>query len=377
MPHGDEPGWATRSALWCAGADPECILTRADRHRFVGFGLLIACIGLTAGAGMLIFASMVTHGFHWYLVPLAVLWGFAVFLVDRQIMAEPKLPYEDGREPPGDSGEPAAVPRAKKSRWPAYLARVAFAVIAAVVVAEVIVLTAFAPEINGRIRERAAAEVRADAEVFLGEPAVGERPATGLRLELEQARADEETTKNAYLTTNGQLNPSSPLQVQNQQNLVAWGEQSARVRRVQERVDEAGRRLDDIQSATRIRPGDTSPLPPEVAREVRIIEDRERALDGFAGRHSALDEFLRDNPSVRFWPWTLRVLLLAFDLMPLVLKTTTNTASYDRARQRRDGEGARRAESESRVADHATGMREAADIAATNAWYQRERRRNG
>ncbi|EFC81261.1 DUF4407 domain-containing protein [Parafrankia sp. EUN1f] len=374
MEDGDVPGWATRAALWCAGADPDCILTKADRHRFVGFGLLIACIGLVAGAGMLIFAGMVTHGFHWYLVPLAALWGFVVFLIDRQIMAEPKLPYEDGRVSPGDSGPPAG---RRRSRVPAYLARVAFAFVAAVVVAEVIVLTAFAPEISGRIRERAMADVRAEAEAFLGEPATAGRPATGLHAALEEAKEGERTAKDAYTNTNSQPNPNSELQKRNQENLVAWGQQSARVRRIQERVDAAGQRLDDIESATRIRPGDTTPLPPGVAREVRIIEEREHALDGFAGRHAALDEFLKDNPNVRFWPWTLRALLLAFDLMPLVLKTTTSTASYDRARQRRDGERARRAESESRAADYAADMREAADIAATNAWYQRERRRNG
>jgi hypothetical protein len=306
------PPRVTRMLLWCAGADRDLLPTRRLRYRYSEYGLLLLLVGLLAGIVFVLFASVV-FGFHAAFIPFGLLWGTFIFLIDRMLVSEPKHRASE----PGERRRQAA----------RYLLRIVVSIGAAVLVCEAVLLVFFSPEINRElpILQRDAIEKAAD-HLFQDEVDKRQKAIATQVPGVDAARTARDTAFTALQDARKTL-PTTAAHTPDGDRVDALEKDFTTKDATFQQLDKRLRA--DREALVKYQNGPLPTVPQNI--QDRINKDR-----GWTAREAALRRVLHEHPDVRFWPWLIRAVLVAFDLMPLLSKLLARRSLYDDAIERQE-----------------------------------------
>jgi hypothetical protein len=366
------PNRATRFLLWCSGSDPTLLETRVEYYRAAGLGIFILIIAALAAVTFGLYATVVAGLFQLWFIPFAFGWGVIVFFVDRSIVVDPSygdLTRAEGRFPMSGPGvrspwPPPDAPQAAASSggdgWrraahsgrfggPArllmYTARLGMALIVALLIAEVIVLLIFQPEIQKELKAQGQSAyqgtllVLANAEIAAvsGEIADKQQTITGLDARITEAATDMNAALKAY---NDEMSGAGGTKSYGN------GPVAKALREVYEQkrafhqvlVDERNRMREQVAELVKLSgelaiPGKEPYERLKLTDEARDADQLRQGVAGWLAQERAFRSFQdkhRDEVAVIVIPWLIRGLLLLIDLLPLSLKLGTAHTVYGR-----------------------------------------------
>ncbi|WP_431918775.1 DUF4407 domain-containing protein [Micromonospora wenchangensis] len=368
-----QPGRAARFLLWCGGADPTLLETRVEYYRAAGVGLFILIIAFLGAITFGLYASVVAGRFQLWFIPFALFWGVLIFVVDRSIVVDPsygslrRVERHAGRTGPAVESpwppRPDGTARQADPPWPGergmesgraarpvmYLARLGMAVVVALLIAEVVVLLIFQPE----IRRELAGQARQSYTATLLTLATAQ--STQLQVQIDEdrrtMRANEEKVTAAKTEMDAAYQRYN-LEVSGEggsgdrgygraaeqlwRNYEQWESRYRQAQATRDRVNGGLQR--DIDGLLRRQrelktPGSGAYLDLEGTEVARQVRAEGAMVDGWLAQERAFRAFQqrnRDDWAVVWTPWLVRLLLVLIDLLPLSLKISTGSTIYGR-----------------------------------------------
>ncbi|WP_261554075.1 DUF4407 domain-containing protein [Frankia tisae] len=371
----------TRVLLWCAGVDPTKLGSIRLRLLYSAYGLFLLLVAILAATSFTVFGSVVVGHFNPLLLPFGLLWAMFIFAADRVIVMEPKRPRSHRSErrrrgragrrgagddtvlvtgllapdrspgaaaeaaanrpaaaaPPGapdlpDNTGPAAgwrpVPPdldpapSRVSTLAKYALRFTLAVLAALLVSEALLLIIFAPEVNQKLADTHHTLIQDKREQLRAEelaPLQAKLASLDTRIGADQPVVDglftQVTDQGAHITPAEEFLPTGKAY-----HLLV-SDYNTRNDALQAEIRERNTTDRSVQGLT------AKPLPAAPADFLAKVA----RSDGFLARHAALNQIVHENRSLAQWLWIIRGTLLAFDLLPLVIKMLARPSPYDEA----------------------------------------------
>jgi hypothetical protein len=323
-------GRVGRFLLWCAACDRALVPNRVEYYRYTNIGWFVLFTASVSGLLFALTANTISGSFSIPVVLLALLWATIIFFVDRSIMAEPD--YGDVVDLElGYAGRPSALRRirVKAGRAVSYLLRLVMAVIVSVLMSEAALLLIFQSEIRSGLlvihQERIASVAEDARQSSADQIATLTRQIQGNNSRLQTAEADVKAKATAwegevYGRTGTKSAGNGPVAKELLQQYDDAKQFRDKVQADVQKANDQSRR-DIVAINERLTTG--------VQQQSKVIN----ADNGWITREAALDRFIEDNrdkPMIPLWPWLLRGLFLAIELLPLSLKLFGRRTIYDR-----------------------------------------------
>ena len=325
-----------------AGTSDDLVGTdRTEVTRYLCLGLSVLVTSVAALVSMTFALALVFGPPAWQYLPFSLFWGLLIYNIDRWLVST----VDYGRLDETNVGDDPQ----RRSRFVGYAARFALAAVVAIVIAEPVVLTVFAPEVNAQIavaqtEQRRAASAEVDASFAPRqqevdkpyEEAVEAKRVTAERLADANRALDEEQNG-----TGGTRRVGCDTR--------AGGRCQQRINDLQAAQEGDRQAGVALAGATTEHNRAVDALSVEKKQVLDARNAKIGAADGLAAREAALATLTREDSAIFASRWTITGLFLLVDLLPLVLKIFSPHSLTERRVRRNAATRAIREDDEARL----------------------------
>ncbi|GAA3079997.1 DUF4407 domain-containing protein [Streptosporangium carneum] len=317
--------------IFVTGGVPRLIGGTHERHRFVTLGALML---LTAGMAVYSAASVAAMGLSLPVVtmlPVGLFFAAFVLMIDRSIVSHvsplQEIPHQKpGSAPPAPADHPTpALVKTARTRSAATWVRVGIAVIASLLISEVLLLQIFSFRIGEQLAlDKAAAADLRDKQVAVPyerkikelQAAVDTRQKAVTKLEKAYDRATKEA--NCQLTGKCEGYDAGPGDL--------YKAALARQKTLEKKVSRAQDALETLRGENKRQ---ISTLRAEQRKKAKEVSGLTEGGYDLLDRERAFLEITAKNGEVLVWRILLTLLLLGVDLAPVLLKATLKHTVHD------------------------------------------------
>jgi len=320
------------SLAWFAGARRDLLALCVSEATFYnGLGLTVVATAFVSAVTLAVALGYVLRVPAVSLWPVALVWGVIICNIDRLLV----------------------MMTASRRLFLAVLPRVAMSLVIGVMIAEVLMLWFYQPEINGQLQvdvQRAVQASTARIDSFYA-PRISADQQAIAGLEAQENSLTAEIDQDRFLSSceAGDVTCSTT-------HRTGCGAYCAHYAQL---ATSAQAQLDAVTPSDNARiqalTADASRLGATETADEQAVTSREQAATGLIAREDALAELEHAHPGIDLQVWFIRIALVLLDLMPLVIKTlhiAFGDSAYERiaaADRRRDGLHAHRIDLATRV----------------------------